>query len=57
MSEEMVTTREFARQLGVKSTRTILRYVAAKKIVPIRLDGGFRFRQSDIDQFILRRRG
>jgi hypothetical protein len=57
MSEQMRTTREFGAQLGVKSADTILRYVKARKIVPIRLDGGFRFRQSDINMFILWRRG
>jgi excisionase family DNA binding protein len=56
MNDEMRTTREFAAQIGV-DRRTIFRYVAAKKIIPVRLDGGFRFKQSDIDEFIRRRRG
>jgi hypothetical protein len=40
--QQLRTIRQFAEQLGVKSTRTIIRYVKARKIVPIRLDGAFR---------------
>jgi excisionase family DNA binding protein len=47
----MLKTKEFAAAVGV-SVKTVERYVAAKKIIPLRTPGGHaRFTHEDIEQW------
>lgn len=53
MSERLLNTRQFAEHIGV-CRKTVLRYVAQGKIIPIRLPGGFRFRPAQVELFLSR---
>ena len=56
MSANLVTAREVAEHLGVKSVETVLRWVRQGKLPAIRLPGGaIRFRQEDLDRWLMDR--
>ena len=50
----LADTPRVQRYLGV-SRRTLMRYIAGRKIDAIKLDGGWRFRWEDVDRFVQRR--
>jgi excisionase family DNA binding protein len=50
----LATTKRVQDYLGV-SRRTLMRYIAGRKIDAIKMDGGWRFRWEDVERFIQRR--